>query len=118
MLDCVCGEEALCQRVHAVNRHCIRLCMWSTGIVPECACGQQALCQSVHVVNRQCQSVHVVNRHCVRVYMWSTGIVSECACGQQALCQSVHVVNRLPHRAVGRELRHDLLSYLQGGLPA
>ena len=82
--------------------------MRSTGTVSECACGQQALCQSVHVVNR----------HCVRVRMRSTGTVSECACGQQAMCQSVHVVNRLPHRAVGRELRHDLLPYLQGGLPA
>ena len=84
MLDCACGQQALCESVHVVNRHCVRVCMWSTGIVSECACGQQALCQSVYVVNR----------HCARVCMWSTGIVSECACGQQALCQSVHAVNR------------------------
>ena len=77
-----------------VNRHCVRVCIWSTGIVPEFACYQQALCQSVHAVNRHCARVCMRSTGIVAECMRSTGIVSECACGQQALFQSVHVVNR------------------------
>ena len=33
VLECACGQQALCESVHVVNRHCVRVCMWSTGIV-------------------------------------------------------------------------------------
>ena len=44
LLEYACGQQALCESVHVVNRHCVRVCMWSTGIVLDCACGQHALC--------------------------------------------------------------------------
>ena len=43
VLEYACGQQALCESVHVVNRHCVRVhvvnrhcvgvCMWSTGIV-------------------------------------------------------------------------------------